>query len=122
MKTEWVTKTVESAWVWVPMPEKKYFGYARIQKTASGRYELWIDMVDPIPNKLSDECYGGSHRARTNSLKKAVDLFAESMLDDRERYVGDRRWKPSRETMKRLWKMRGDRLKYLREQIAQPDF
>lgn len=106
---------VERAWAWIPMPEKKYFGYVEIKRSKTGARRCDIQMVDPIPNKLCDECYGFSSPAK--SVDEAVEKFAEGMLDDRERYVLDRSWRPSRNVLKTHWKRRRRRLKEIHDYI-----
>lgn len=95
-------KIIARKWVWIPMPEKRYLGRVTISDTGSD-----IEMVDPIPNKLSDECYGEMTNAKT--VDQAVRRFVAGMLQDRRKYVGDRNWCPSRETLRRLWKRRSER-------------
>ncbi len=91
-------------WVWVPMPEKRYRGRVTISNLGSE-----IEMIDPIPNRVMDECYGESTNAKT--VDQAVRKFVTGMLQDRQKYLGDRRWRPDRETLRRLWKGRSERRK-----------
>ena len=84
------------------MPEKSYRGRVTISNLGSD-----IEMVDPIPNRLNDECYGESTNAKT--VSQAVRKFAQGMLQDRQKYFGDRNWRPDRETRRRLWKKRSER-------------
>lgn len=89
-------------WVWVPMPEKSYRGRVTISD-----FGTEIEMIDPIPNRFSDQCYGETTNAKT--VSQAVRKFAQGMLQDRQKYFGDRGWRPDRETRRRLWKRRGER-------------
>lgn len=98
-------KTQRAAWIWVPMPEKKYLGLASVD--ADGWFR--IEMVDPIPNRLDDECYGESSGAKT--IKQGVARFVRGMLADRKKYFGDMNWRPSRRTLRKLWKGRAERRK-----------
>lgn len=106
---------VDRAWVWITMPEKKYFGYVEIERFEYGEYGYNIQMVDPIPNKIGDECYG--ERGAADSIDEAVNKFVDGMLTDRERRIGDRSWKPKRSELKRLWKSRKYRLKEIHAHI-----
>jgi hypothetical protein len=104
-------KIVERRWVWVPMPEKRYYGRATIRRDARGIHLSEIEMVDPIPNRLLDECYGELANAKT--VVQAVRMFARGMIEDRTRYVS-KDWRPSREKLQKLWRGRVQRRKGMR--------
>lgn len=100
-----------SAWLWIRMPEKNYYAHVRVDERGYSN----VTMVDPVPNKLGDECYGELSHA--TSVDHAARKFADGMLRDREKYFGSKNWRPSREITKRLWKNRSRRLAEAKRKI-----
>lgn len=100
------------SWVWIEMPEKSYLGHVIVD--AAGLSD--VVMVDPIPNKLDDECYGQFSKAK--SVADAVKQFSADMMADREKYCGDALWRPPRRTLSRLWRNRRGRFIRLRRKLA----
>lgn len=90
-------------WVWFKMPEKSYYGHVAIYHRKGCDPLCIVTMVDPIPNKLADECYGSTFRAR--SIAEAARTFEKDMLADRKKYVG-KDWTPSNAHLRLLWKSR----------------
>lgn len=106
------------AWVWIPMPEKHYYAYVETRKLSNDRIQYDISMVDPIPNRPVDECYG---EAGSSDSIRVIDEFVDAMLADRKRYFGDRNWRPDRSWLSHLWKIRKRRLHAIREHIAEQE-
>jgi hypothetical protein len=47
-------------------------------------------------------------------------MFVAGMKEDRQKYFGDRNWRPDRAQRQRLWKIRGRRRREIAEFDLQP--
>lgn len=93
--------TKRHKFVWIEMPEGRYLARVSWWPNELRRISYDIEMIDPVPNKLGDMCFGEMGSVKRRGVSMIVLHFIQNMIADRKKYG----WSGRRLLMSRSWRL-----------------